>query len=219
MINMSDPEKTSANQNFMGASTRQGNEIAVRSRKIVKKLIGNKINHLRPEEISIIERIVHSTADPEYADITQISREFINKSLNSIRNDEDILTDISMVKVGINKYNGHIKCYINHQKTIELAKKEGITRAAAAIQVAADESFEGLVVIGNSPTALLKVIELYNKNQINVKAVIGVPVGFVAASESKEALEKSGIPCLVTRGPKGGTPVAVAAINSLINQI
>jgi len=204
---------------LMGASTKQGNDIAIKSRKIVKALIKDKTQHLTPEERSIVERIVHSTADPEYADLTKISGEFIKKSLESLKNGKDILTDINMVKAGINSYNGNVKCYINHEKTLKLTKKNNITRAAAAMQVAAVEEFDGIVVIGNSPTALLEVLNLYKNNKIKIQSVIGVPVGFVGAEESKEALHKTEIPHLITQGPKGGTPVAVAAINSLINLI
>ena len=204
---------------LMGASTKQGNDIAIKSRKIVKNLIKDKTMHLTPEERSIVERIVHSTADPEYADLTKISGEFVKKSLESLKNGKDILTDINMVKAGINSYNGNVKCYINHEKTLKLTKKNNITRAAAAMQVAAVEEFDGIVVIGNSPTALLEILNLYKNNKIKIQSVIGVPVGFVGAEESKEALHKTEIPHLITQGPKGGTPVAVAAINSLINLI
>jgi precorrin-8X/cobalt-precorrin-8 methylmutase len=204
---------------LMGASTKQGNDIAIKSRKIVKSLIKDKTMHLTPEERSIVERIVHSTADPDYADLTKISSEFIKKSLKSLIKGNDILTDINMVKAGVNSYNGNVKCYINHEETLQLAKKNNITRAAAAMQVAAVEDFNGIVVIGNSPTALLEVLNLYKNNKIKIQSVIGVPVGFVGAEESKEALHKTEIPHLITQGPKGGTPVAVAAINSLINLI
>lgn len=215
---MSKQEKSPLENNFMGASTKQGNEIALKSRKIVKSLIERKIGHLKPKERLIIERIVHSTADPEYGELTKMSSDFVEVSLKSLQNSEDILTDINMVKTGINNYSGEVKCYINHEKTIELAHKEEITRAAAAIQIAVSKGFNGVVVVGNSPTALFEVIKLKNENQLNVKSVIGVPVGFVAAAESKQALQDTDIPYLITRGPKGGTPVAVAAINSLINQ-
>lgn len=202
---------------FMGASTKQGHDIATKSRKIVKSLIDEKTKHLKSREKSIVERIVHSTADPEYAEITRISDDFIDCSLKSIRSGLDILTDITMVKTGINNYSGKIKCYINHEKTLKIAKEEEITRAAAAMRVAAAEGFHGIAVIGNSPTALFEILKLIKNNEIKVKSVIGVPVGFVASAESKEALEKTDMPYLITRGPKGGTPVAVAAINSLIN--
>ena len=201
----------------MGASTKQGYEIAEKSREIVRSLIDPKTKNLTPEERLIVERIVHSTADPEYADITRMSSDFVKKSLEAISDEKDILTDINMVKTGINKYPGNIECYISHAETIKIAKKEEITRAAAAMQVAAFKGFDGVVAIGNAPTALWKVIELVEAGRMDVKSVIGVPVGFVGAAESKKALQETSIPHLVTEGPKGGTPVAVAAVNSLIN--
>jgi precorrin-8X/cobalt-precorrin-8 methylmutase len=202
---------------IMGASTKQGYDIALKSRKIVKSLIDHKTQSLSPEERSIVERIVHSTADPDYADITKMSQNFVEESLKAIQKGVDILTDINMVKMGINAYPGEVKCYINHKETQEIAKKFGITRAAAAIQIAAHEGFAGIVVIGNSPTALLEVLKLAERGDMKVRSVIGVPVGFVGAAESKAALQDTKIPHLITQGPKGGTPVAVAAINSLIN--
>lgn len=204
---------------FMGASTKQGYEIAAKSREIVRSLIDEKTRDLTPEERSIVERIVHSTADPEYADITQMSGDFVEKGLEAISEEKDILTDISMVKAGINKYAGNINCYINDERAIKLAKEQEITRAAAAMEVAAHDGFDGVVVIGNAPTALWKVMELVETGSMDVKAVVGVPVGFVGAAESKKALHETLIPNLVTEGPKGGTPVAVAAVNSLINII
>ena len=201
----------------MGASTKQGYEIAEKSRKIVKSLIDDKTKHLTPEERAIVERIVHSTADPEYADITQMSSDFVQESMKSIEKSKDILTDINMVKAGINKYKGKVKCYINNEKTVEIAKAEGITRAAAAMRVAASEGFDGIVAIGNAPTALSEVLKLVENGDMKVKSIVGVPVGFVGAAESKKAVQETGIPYIVTEGPKGGTPVAVAAVNSLIN--
>jgi len=201
----------------MGASTKQGYEIAEKSREIVRSLIDPKTKNLTPKERLIVERIVHSTADPEYADIIRMSSDFVKKSLEAISDEKDILTDINKEKTGINKYPGNIECYISHAETIKIAKKEEITRAAAAMQVAAFKGFDGVVAIGNAPTALWKVIELVEAGRMDVKSVIGVPVGFVGAAESKKALQETSIPHLVTEGPKGGTPVAVAAVNSLIN--
>ena len=201
---------------FMGASTKQGYEIAHKSREIVRSLIGDKTAALSPEEKSIVERIVHSTADVEYADLTVISDEFVAKSVKALKKDQDILTDINMVRAGINKYPGNVNCFISHPDVIKMAKDGEITRAAAAMQYAADKGFEGIVAIGNAPTSLYKVIELVESGQMDVKSVVGVPVGFVGAADSKEALYNTNIPNLITRGPKGGTPVAVAAVNSLI---
>jgi precorrin-8X/cobalt-precorrin-8 methylmutase len=201
----------------MGASTKQGYEIAEKSREIVRSLINHKTKNMSFEERAIVERIVHSTADPEYANITKISKEFVKKSLNAIDSEKDILTDINMVKIGINKYPGRVRCYIRDDRAVSISKEENITRAAAGIRVAVEDGFEGIVVVGNAPTALLEVLKLVNNNALDVCSVIGVPVGFVGAAESKKALQKTDIPNLITEGPKGGTPVAVAAMNSLIN--
>ncbi|PKL68839.1 MAG: precorrin-8X methylmutase [Methanobacteriales archaeon HGW-Methanobacteriales-1] len=202
---------------FMGASTKQGYEIAHKSRDIVRSLIGDKTASLSSEEKSIVERIVHSTADVEYADLTLITDDFVSKSVKSLKKDLDILTDINMVRVGINKYSGNVNCFISHPDVIKMAKESEITRAAAAMQYAADNGFKGIVVIGNAPTALYKVMELVENGEMDVKSVVGVPVGFVGAADSKESLLKTNIDSLITRGPKGGTPVAVATVNSLIN--
>jgi len=202
---------------FMGASTKEGQEIAEKSREIVRSLISKKIKHLKPGEQVIVERIVHSTADPEYAELTKISEDFLEESLKALKGIEDILTDINMVKVGITSYPGGVKCYIDHPLTHKIARKREITRAAAAVEVALRDGFHGIVVIGNSPTSLLKVIELQKQYPDRIKSVIGVPVGFVGAAESKKSLQGTPIPYLVTIGPKGGTPIAVAAANALIN--
>ena len=201
---------------FMGASTKQGYDIASKSREIVRSLIADKIKGLSPEEQRIIERIVHSTADPEYADISRISSDFVTESVKAIKAKKDILTDINMVKVGINNYEGEIKCYIGHEDAIKLAKEEQITRAAAAMRVAHDKGFNGIIVIGNAPTALFEAINLVENEGMKARSIAGVPVGFVGAAESKEALKRTKIPNIITRGPKGGTPVAVAVANSLI---
>ena len=162
---MSKREDSAKASMFMGASTKQGYEIAEKSREIVRSLIDNKTKDLSYEERSIVERIVHSTADPEYADITKMSKNFVEASLRSIEDEKDILTDINMVKTGINKYSGKVKCYIKDERAVSIANTENITRAAAAIRVAADDGFDGIVAIGNAPTALLEVLNLYKKDQ------------------------------------------------------
>ncbi len=213
---MGKSQKASSETMFMGASTKQGYDIASKSREIVRSLIADKIKDLSENEKSIVERIVHSTADPEYADITKISNNFIIESIKAIKDKKDILTDINMVKTGINKYEGQIKCYISDEETIKLAKEEQITRAAAAMRIAHDNGFEGIIVIGNAPTALFEAINLVKNKGMKARSIVGVPVGFVGAAESKEALKKTEIPNIITEGPKGGTPVAVAITNSLI---
>src|SRR5690606_9067257 len=106
--------------------------------------------------------------------------------------------------------------FIRRPEVAEIAAGREITRAAAAVEYAAEKGFRGLIVIGNAPTALMKVIELVEDGSLDADAVIGVPVGFVGAAESKEALRRTELPHMITEGPKGGTPVAVAAANALI---
>ena len=200
----------------MGASTKQGYDIADKSREIVRSLIAEEIKNLSNEEKDIVERIVHSTADPEYAKLVLISSNFVNSSLKALKNNEDILTDINMVKSGITQYDGNVECFIKNSEVVDIAKDKKITRAAAAIEFAAQNDFKGIIVVGNAPTALYKAIGLYNNNELDVSSIVGVPVGFVGAADSKEELKNSSIPNIITKGPKGGTPVAVACVNSLI---
>ena len=204
---------------FMGASTKQGYDIATKSREIIRELIGDDIKDLKPAEKDIVERIVHSTADPEYAKLVAISNDFVDAALKSMKNNETILTDINMVKAGITQYDGEVCCYIKNDEVKQIAKENEITRAAAAIKYACQNDFEGIIVSGNAPTAVWEAIDLYNKGELNVKAIVGVPVGFVGAADSKEELRKSNIPNIITQGPKGGTPIAVACVNSLIQNL
>jgi precorrin-8X/cobalt-precorrin-8 methylmutase len=200
----------------MGASTKQGYDIANKSREIVRSLIKEDIKDLSLEEQDIVERIVHSTADPEYAKLINIRPNFVSNSLKALKNNEDILTDINMVKAGITQYDGRVDCFIRNEEVIKIAKEEKITRAAAAIEYAANNNFKGIIAIGNAPTALYKAIELYDTGEIAIASIVGVPVGFVGAEDSKKALQNTKIPNVTTHGPKGGTPVAVAIVNSLI---
>ncbi|MDO5847916.1 MAG: cobalt-precorrin-8 methylmutase [Methanobrevibacter sp.] len=204
---------------FMGASTKQGLDIATKSREIIRNLIGDEIKDLKPAEKDIVERIVHSTADPEYAKLVYMSPDFVEAAIKSMKNNETILTDINMVKSGITRYDGDVECYIKNEEVKRIAKQNQITRAAAAIRYAAENGFEGIVVSGNAPTAVWEAMDLYEKDKINLKAIVGVPVGFVGAADSKEALKNSNIPNIITEGPKGGTPIAVACVNSLIQTL
>lgn len=203
----------------MGASTKQGYDIAIKSREIIRDLIGEDIKDLNSAERDIVERIVHSTADPEYAKLVKISPDFVDAAIKSMNNNETILTDINMVKSGITNYDGDVECYIKNDEVKQIAKEEQITRAAAAIKHASNEGFEGIIVSGNAPTAVWQAMELFDKGELNVKAIVGVPVGFVGAADSKEALRNSSIPNVITQGPKGGTPIAVACVNSLIQTL
>jgi len=203
---------------FMGAITREGINIAEKSREIVKNkirnVLGDNIDNYSKEELSIIERVVHATADEEYAKLIFFKGNAIEEGVKAIMENKPIVVDINMIKAGIRYSNTY--CFINDKKTYELAKKEEITRAVASMRIAKDLIDDGIVVIGNAPTALLEVIRMINEENIKPRVVIGVPVGFVQASESKELLRETDVPSITTIGPKGGTPVAVSIINGII---
>jgi len=203
---------------FMGATTKDGMDIAEKSREIVKSkiknVLGDKIKEYSNEEMGIIERVVHATADEEYAKLVVFKNNPIEKGVEAIKNNKPIVVDISMVEAGI-RYD-KIYNFINDKETYKIAKNEGITRAVASMRMAKDLIDGGIVVIGNAPTALFEVIRLINEEGIKPNLIIGAPVGFVKASESKEALRDTNIPSISTIGAKGGTPVAVSIANGII---
>jgi precorrin-8X/cobalt-precorrin-8 methylmutase len=202
----------------MGATTKDGMDIAEKSREIVKSkiknVLGDKIKEYSSEEMGIIERVVHATADEEYAKLVVFKNNPIEKGVDAIKNNKPIVVDISMVEAGI-RYD-KVYNFINDKETYKIAKEKGITRAVASMRMAKNLIDGGIVVIGNAPTALFEVIRLINEEGIKPNLIIGVPVGFVKASESKEALRNINVPSISTVGAKGGTPVAVSIANGII---
>ena len=203
---------------FMGAISRDGLDVARRSREIVREkireVLGKDIERYSEWEMRIIERVVHATADVEYAKLIRFKNHPIERGIEGIRNNCPMVVDVEMVKVGI-RY-GNIFSFIDDKRVYEIAKEEGITRAAAAMRVAKPYIDRGIVVVGNAPTALFEVVRLIEEEGVKPRLVIGVPVGFVKASESKELLRSIDVPSITTEGPKGGTPVAVSIANGIV---
>lgn len=177
-----------------------------------------------PEEYQpIIKRVIHATADFEFKKTMVFHPDSIKTAIEAIKGGKDILTDVEMVKTGINKkwlepYGGKVVCNINDEEVINTSRNTGKTRAEVAIEKALKENSNiGIIAIGNAPTALLKVIEILNSGIINSQIlVVGVPVGFVRALESKVILASEKFPFITNLSRKGGTPVAVAIINALL---
>jgi precorrin-8X/cobalt-precorrin-8 methylmutase len=181
---------------------------------------------LPPEQLPIIKRVIHATADFEFKDTLMFHPDAIRTAIDAIKAGKNILTDVEMVKTGIIKrwlepYGGKVICNINDEDVVRLSKDTGKTRSEIAIEKALQENSNiGIIAIGNAPTALLKVIEMFNSpihpfthSQI---LVVGVPVGFVKALESKALLAAQKFPFITNLSRKGGTPVAVAIINALL---
>lgn len=192
------------------------------------EIIQGIIDEIRPDykfkndiEEKIIKRAIHTTADFEYLDILKISETAVEKISNALKNKATIYTDTNMALSGINKrkldaLGCKYKCFVSDEEVAKLAKEKGITRSMAAVEVAAKEEGIKVFVLGNAPTALYKVIEMHNTKQLEVEAVVGVPVGFVGAEESKYELEKTDIPFIISKGRKGGSNLAAAIINAIL---
>ncbi|MBC6004972.1 MAG: cobalt-precorrin-8 methylmutase [Paeniclostridium sordellii] len=192
------------------------------------EIIQGIIDEIRPDykfkndlEEKIIKRAIHTTADFEYLDILKISETAVEKISNALKNKATIYTDTNMALSGINKrkldaLECKYKCFVSDEEVAKLAKEKGITRSMAAVEVASKEEGKKVFVLGNAPTALYKVIEMHNTKQLEVEAVVGVPVGFVGAEESKDELEKTDIPFIISKGRKGGSNLAAAIINAIL---
>ncbi|PKM55571.1 MAG: precorrin-8X methylmutase [Firmicutes bacterium HGW-Firmicutes-5] len=172
-------------------------------------------------EKAILRRVIHTSADFDYLDNLHISKGFIERTLKALKKGLTIITDTNMAYSGINKkvlekMGCQIRCYISENETARYASEAGITRSMASVIRAAEEAGPKLYVFGNAPTALFKTLEIYEKKDENLIGIIGVPVGFVGAAESKEALMTSSVPSITARGRKGGSNVAAAIVNAIL---
>ena len=175
-----------------------------------------------PEQVPIIKRVIHATADFEFAHSLAFSPEAIMTGLEAIRAGKNIVTDVEMVRAGINKkllgrWGGQVVCSIGDEEVARISAETGETRAAISIARGITED-AGIIAIGNAPTALLKTIEALTGGLSRefTPLVVGVPVGFVKALESKTLLSTQPLPFITNFSRKGGTPVAVAIVNALL---
>ena len=211
----------------LGTSTQlrsdAGNEIFEESLKIVRRLLAKDFEKIDSHVVPVVERVVHATADPEYAHLLAFSNDAIAVGVQALRSGADVVTDVKMVGSGVNarivrRFGGRVLTYTDDERTIELADKMRLTRTAAAMQVAAEDGLDGdIVVVGNSPTAAFAVADLVDRGVAKPALVIATPVGFVKASESKDKVSTLPVPYVITRGVKGGSAVAVAIMNSLLS--
>lgn len=196
-------------------------EIEARSMEIIESELPIPI----PEETkAVVKRVIHCTADFDYAENLAFSDGAVAKALTALRRGCRIVTDTQMAKAGINKAAAaklgcEICCFMSDADVAEIAKKRGCTRAVASMEKAAALEGETVFVIGNAPTALLRLRELIDEGAVKPALVIGVPVGFVNILESKEAIMGANVPFIVAKGRKGGSNVAAAIVNALMYQI
>ncbi|MCR6515518.1 MULTISPECIES: precorrin-8X methylmutase [Clostridium] len=172
------------------------------------------------EELKIVKRVIHTTADFEYANLLEMSEDFIDKAKEVLKNSPLIYTDTNMAKQGINKkalekLNGSVECFVSLEEVYKIAKEKEITRSMAAVEKASKDGVN-IYVFGNAPTALFKLREMILNNLVKPDLIIAVPVGFVGAKESKEGLDDLKIPYITVKGRKGGSTVAAAIVNALM---
>lgn len=218
-------------------------EIEKRSFEILSEEID--LSDVPPERLPVVQRVIHSTADVEFKSSLIFHPDAITTGVAAIKSGKDIITDVEMVKAGIDKkllsrWGGRVVCKIQGSKFKVQNSKFKIqssrfkaqgsrfkvqgsrfrdTQTAIGIEMALKGNNIGIVAIGNSPTALLKTIEIFNNLSPATRRstlVVGVPVGFVKAVESKALLARQDFPFITNLGRKGGTPVAVAIVNALL---
>ena len=169
----------------------------------------------------IIKRAIHTTADFDWLDILHFSDDALASIEATLRAGATLYTDTTMALSGINKsrlaeLGCQIHCFIAQPEVAEMARSRGVTRSMAAVDLAMSQPGPKLFVFGNAPTALFRLLELCQEDPARSCPVIGVPVGFVGAAESKQALAESALPHIAALGRKGGSNVAAAIINAVL---
>ena len=181
-------------------------------------------NHgFSPERWAVVSRMIHTSADFDYLKTVRFHDDAIEAGIKAIRSGKNIITDTRMAQAGIRKsdlgkFGCRLICLIDSPEVMEISGRDKTTRAFAAVDAAIEQMEGGIYVVGNAPTALLRLLDLIGKQKAAPSLIIGLPVGFVNAAESKDALinEGSGVPYITSVGRKGGSNVAAAVVNALI---
>ncbi|MCX5864683.1 MAG: precorrin-8X methylmutase [Deltaproteobacteria bacterium] len=175
-----------------------------------------------PRTFKVVQRVIHATGDFSFAESLVFHPQAIDAGIAAIRAGRNILTDVNMGAAGVSKgllaaWGGQVVCKVADPEVARIAKEHGLTRSEVAIEKGLTENI-GIVSVGNAPTALLKLMDCWDAlaSELRPGLLVGAPVGFVNAAESKELLSEKAYPFITCRGRKGGTPVAVAIVNALI---
>ena len=203
----------------------QPKDIEKRSFEIIGEELASMGITLDPLQDPVIRRAIHTTADFEYAKTMLFSDGAVRIARDLISSGAYIVTDTNMALTGINKkklarYGGQVKCYMAEEEIAAEARKKGVTRASVSMKhAAADIAISGrrtIFAIGNAPTALITLRNMYDAEKFTPDFIIGVPVGFVNVVEAKELIAETDIPYIINRGRKGGSNVAAAIVNALL---
>lgn len=194
-------------------------EIEKRSFAILTEELGQIA--IPPEHEAVVKRVIHTTADFDYARTLCFSPGAVAEGVRALREGAHIVTDTQMARAGVSArtlqgLGGAVHCFMGDEDVAEKAKARGVTRAAVSMEKAAELKFPLILAVGNAPTALIRLSELIEEGEISPRLIIGVPVGFVNVVESKEIIMNTGVPYIVARGRKGGSGVAAAVCNALL---
>ena len=194
-------------------------EIEAKSMAIIAAELGDRA--IPADQLPVVKRVIHTTADFDYADNLVFSPDAVARGVAAIRAGCTVVTDTQMAWSGVNKrvlekFGGSARCFMSDPDVAAEARERGITRAAVSMERAAGLSDPLILALGNAPTALIRACELMDQGKLSPALVIGVPVGFVNVVEAKELLLDTDVPNIVARGRKGGSNVAAAVCNALI---
>jgi precorrin-8X/cobalt-precorrin-8 methylmutase len=193
---------------------RDGAAIERRSYAMIDRQLGES-GPADPGARNILRRVVHATADISFVRTLRIHPQAVPCGQKALAEGKPILCDVHMLQAGVTRVRNEVLCAIDREEVLELARTQGCTRAAAAMQFLAPRLEGAIVAIGNAPTALWKILELARSGGPRPALVVGLPVGFVGARESKLALLESDLCWITNTSPRGGSPVAAAAVNAL----
>lgn len=194
-------------------------EIEARSMEIIASELGERT--FPADVLPVVKRVIHTTADFDYADNLVFSPEAVAKGVAAIREGCTIVTDTQMARSGINKrvlekFGGQALCFMSDPDVAAEAKERGVTRATVSMERAAGLEGPLILALGNAPTALVRACELLEAGALKPALIVGVPVGFVNVVESKELLLTEDVPFIVSRGRKGGSNVAACICNAML---
>lgn len=196
-------------------------EIERKSFEIIQGLLPDLTGTAEERRVKV--RMIHAAGDPSIAPDLQLHPRAVQAGVEALRRGATIFTDVRMISVGISP--GHtrqlgvgVECMMDHPGVIERAKADGTTRAIAAVRIYAPRLDGAVVAIGNAPTALLALLDLVDAGVCRPALIVGTAVGFVNAAESKDELVLRDVPYITLRGWRGGSAVAVAALNALLRQ-
>lgn len=177
---------------------------------------------LTAEEITVYSRMIHASGDVDYGHLVRTSPGAVAAGIEALRRGCNIYCDVTMVQTGINKralsaLGGEAFCRIADPEIAKSAKEKGVSRSMEAIHSFGTDLNGSIIAVGNAPTALFEAIRMTQEEGIRPALIVGIPVGFVGAAESKETLiNESTVPYITVRGTKGGSPIVASVINALL---